>query len=48
MHVKKLQGDSSLYRLRIGNYRILYSIEDEILVIVVIKIGPRGDVYNEL
>lgn len=34
LNIKKLQGDSSLYRLRIGNYRILYSIEDEILVIV--------------
>lgn len=29
LNIKKLQGDSSLYRLRIGNYRILYSIEDK-------------------
>ena len=34
------------YRIRIGNYRILYSIEDEILVVYVVKIGHRKDVYR--
>jgi mRNA interferase RelE/StbE len=48
LDIKKLKGDSSLYRLRVGNYRILYSIEDHKLIIVVITIGPRGDVYNDL
>ncbi|MCF6314069.1 MAG: type II toxin-antitoxin system RelE/ParE family toxin [Verrucomicrobiales bacterium] len=34
------------YRVRQGNYRILYSIEDDRLTITVVKIGHRGDVYQ--
>lgn len=48
LDIKKIQGESSLYRLRVGSFRILYTIEDHILIITVIKIGPRGDVYNDL
>jgi len=48
LDIKKIQGESSLYRLRVGHLRILYSIADEVLIISVIKIGPRGDVYNDL
>lgn len=42
---KKLSGDDK-YRIRIGNYRVLYSIEDEILVIFIVKVGYRKDVYE--
>ena len=34
------------YRIRQGNYRILYSIEDERLIIVVVKVGHRKEVYR--
>jgi len=34
------------YRLRIGNYRVLYSIEDDILTVYVVKVGHRKDVYR--
>lgn len=34
------------YRLRQGNYRILYTIEDEVVTITVIKVGHRRDVYR--
>jgi mRNA interferase RelE/StbE len=47
LNIKKIQGESSLYRLRVGSFRILYTIEDNVLIITVIKIGPRGDVYND-
>ncbi|MEO5711980.1 MAG: type II toxin-antitoxin system RelE/ParE family toxin [Luteolibacter sp.] len=41
---KKLSGQEK-YRLRQGDYRILYLIEDGELVIMVVKIGHRRDVY---
>ena len=34
------------YRVRVGNYRIIYSIHDDILVIIAIKIGHRKEVYR--
>ena len=44
---KKLKGSDNDYRVRIGNYRILYSIHNDVLVIEVIKIAHRKDVYNK-
>jgi len=44
--VKALQGDSSILRIRSGAYRILYRIEDRVLMIVIIRIGHRKDVYR--
>jgi len=41
----KLSGRDR-YRLRQGNYRILYTVEDSVLVVQVIKIGHRKDVYR--
>jgi len=43
--VKKLSGQER-YRLRQGNYRILYTIEDDKLIICVVKVGDRRDVYR--
>lgn len=44
---KKLSG-SNKYRIRQGNYRIVYSIEDDKLVVYVVKISDRKDVYKAL
>ena len=44
---KKLKGSDKDYRVRIGNYRILYSIYDNLLIVEVIKIGHRKDVYKK-
>ncbi len=41
----KLTGEE-IYRIRVGSYRVLYKIEDAILLIVIIKIGHRRDVYS--
>ncbi|MBT2386419.1 type II toxin-antitoxin system RelE/ParE family toxin [Streptomyces sp. ISL-11] len=46
--VKKLTGPSGLYRLRVGNYRVAYQVEDGELVILVVKVGDRRDVYRSL
>ena len=45
---KKLQGSTkpALYRIRSGNYRIVYTIKDEILLVLVVKIGDRKEVYK--
>ena len=42
---KKLSGQDR-YRLRQGNYRILYAIEDDKLIVCVVKVGDRRDVYR--
>lgn len=42
---KKLSAQEK-YRVRCGNYRILYSIEDDILTVFVVKVGHRKDVYR--
>ncbi len=43
---EKLSGEEK-YRIRQGNYRIIYSIEDNILSIVVVKVGHRRDIYKK-
>lgn len=46
--VKKLTGPSGLYRLRVGSYRVAYQINDGELVILVVKVGDRRDMYRSL
>jgi len=43
---RKIAGMENLWRVRVGNYRILYTVEDDILLIEIIKIGHRKDVYD--
>ncbi len=43
---KKLVGDTDYWRIRVGRYRVIYTIEDEILTIEVIKVAHRKDVYK--
>ncbi len=45
--IKRLKG-CDLYRLRVGNYRVLYTIDDEIRLIDIETIDNRGDVYKRL
>ncbi|HJD60253.1 MAG TPA: type II toxin-antitoxin system RelE/ParE family toxin [Rickettsia endosymbiont of Omalisus fontisbellaquei] len=46
--IKKLSGIDNLYRLRIENYRIIYQVEHKILLILVLKIGGRKEIYENL
>ena len=43
---KKMRGAPDLWRVRVGDYRVIYAIEDEKLLIVVIRVGHRRDVYR--
>jgi mRNA interferase RelE/StbE len=43
---KKLRGFSDLWRVRVGNYRVIYSIEDKILLVDIREIGHRKDIYK--
>jgi len=43
----KLQGEDELYRLRVGDYRILYEIQDTILLVLVVQIGHRREIYRQ-
>jgi len=42
----KLQGSDDLYRIRKGDFRIIYKIEDEALIVTVVRVGNRKNVYR--
>jgi mRNA interferase RelE/StbE len=42
--VKALTGEPGVFRLRVGDYRVLYEIHDDELVVLVLKIGHRREV----
>lgn len=44
--IKPMSGHENLYRLRVGSYRVIYTIEGELLIVRVLTIGNRGDVYK--
>ena len=43
-NLTKLQGRDG-YRLRVGDWRVIYELQDERLVMLVLGMGPRGDIY---
>ena len=44
--IKRLQGHDNLLRLRVGNYRIIYTVDNGKLIVLVIDAGNRGEIYN--
>ena len=44
----KMKGENSFHKIRIGDYRIIYEIQNDRLVILVVKIGHRKDVYKNI
>jgi mRNA interferase RelE/StbE len=45
--IKQLKGQDNKFRLRVGGFRIIYSVFDDVLLIEILKVGNRGDVYKE-
>lgn len=43
---KQLKGREDFYRIRVGDYRVIYQIEDEILLILIVRIGDREEIYE--
>lgn len=37
-----------LYRVRVGDWRIIYAIQDDVLIVVVVEVAPRGGAYRKL
>ena len=44
----KMKGDNFFHKVRSGDYRIIYEIHDDRLVILIVKVGHRKDVYKKL
>lgn len=45
--IKKLKGHDNLFRLRVGDYRIIYTVDHGELIVIVIDVGNRGEIYNK-
>ena len=45
--VKKLKGKENAYRIRVGDYRVIYDIFDELLVVSVVEVGHRKNIYKD-
>ncbi len=44
----KLKGSRDLYRIRHGDYRVIYQIQKSVLIVVIIRIGHRREIYKNL
>lgn len=45
--VKKLQAEENSYRIRVGDYRVIYDIFDNVLLVTVIRVKHRSQVYRD-
>ena len=44
----KMKGNNNFHKVRVGDYRIIFKIHDDTLVILVVKVGHRKDIYKHL
>lgn len=44
--IKAMSGHQNLFRLRVGSFRVIYTIQNQILTVRVLTIGNRGDIYK--
>ncbi len=43
-----MKGNNPFHKIRVGNYRIIYEIQDDVLLVLIVKIGHRKDIYRNL
>jgi len=46
MGVEKMAGPENRYRFRVGDYRIIYEIHDVLLIVLILAVGDRKDIYR--
>ncbi len=46
--ITKLKGNNPFHKIRTGDYRIIYEVQQEVLVILIVKVGHRKDIYRNL
>lgn len=46
LDIQSLKGIDNAFRLRVGNFRIIYEVKEEKMIILVIAAGSRGDIYK--
>lgn len=44
--IKAMQGHQGYFRLRVGDYRVIYTVDDNVLIVRIIEVGNRGDIYK--
>ena len=44
--VVKMEGDENLWRIRVGDFRVVYEIHDSVLLVMVLRVGHRREVYR--
>ena len=43
---RKLKGEERSYRIRVGDYRVVYDVLEEVVLVMILRIGHRKDVYR--
>jgi len=43
---KKLNGFENSYRIRVGDYRVIYEVHDDVLLVLIMRVGPRRNIYD--
>lgn len=46
--IKKLEGEEELYRLRVGDDRVLYQVQGKVLLVLIVGVGHRREVYRRI
>jgi mRNA interferase RelE/StbE len=46
--VERLTGATDLYRLRVGDYRVIFAIQDQELIVLIVRVAHRREVYRRL
>ena len=44
--VRKLRAEIDLFRIRVGDYRIIYTVQNDTFVVLIVRIGDRRDVFE--